>query len=107
MSQKEIDSNIDKNFYEEFERVIMMYKKFVGDTRFSKLMEKFMPSDPSSSVPSNDYKNTPGGSQNKNLDQEGPLYKFDEDSLKLTLIKEIRDQCFTVAPSELKMLSAC
>ena len=42
MSDSEIDVAVDKNFYEEFERIIIMYKKFIGDQRFSKLMGKFM-----------------------------------------------------------------
>ena len=40
LSQSDIEKDIDKTFYEDFDKAIVFYKKAIGDERFNSLIEK-------------------------------------------------------------------
>lgn len=96
MTQDQINTAIDKTFHDEFDSVLLQYKLLIGQPRFGKLLEKHMPqADPQSVV-----------LQAKGEDCKNKVVQYNgvaNGDHKVQLIREIRELCLKVSPSENKI----
>jgi hypothetical protein len=95
LSQSDIEKDIDKTFYEDFDKAIVFYKKAIGDERFNSLIEKHrLHGDPQSVIL---YTGARDEMKNKGSEMIGG------GDLKVQFFKDIKELCHRVNPSEERM----
>ena len=91
MSQSEIDYAIDKTLYSDFDRVLYIYRKAIGQERFNKLIEKHRSqADPQDR-----------GEGKSSTERQKRNVKSEE--MKIKAYGDIKEMCLEVGPTDIKI----